>query len=286
MRCRHVFFTHGLYRVPANRRQAVVNLWHGEFTKEIGAWVGTLKVPSSYAVATSKLGVAYRCAEFELPPPRVLIVGNPRNDLLLSTSKADARQQFDLPADRRVLLWLPTYRFRHLRMGPPPTPSASDLATFDAWLEGRQTVLVVKQHPLAGSYDPPSGLRNVRFIADDPDSPTSIAVLMAASDGLITDFSSAWVDYLLLDRPIWIHWPDHDRWSEHGRLQLEPLEAWLPGPLTTDVGQLLEEIESEGRTGVWSQRRTWLRSVLHRYQDSGSTERLLDAIGIGAPARN
>jgi CDP-glycerol glycerophosphotransferase (TagB/SpsB family) len=122
-------------------------------------------------------------------------------------------------------------------------------------------------------------------VADDPNDPVSVGMLMAASDGLITDFSSAWVDYLLLQRPIWIHWPDHARWSEQGRVQLDPLASWLPGPLTTDIEQLLKAIGDEETSAVWAQRREWLRSVLHRYHDSGSARRLLDALQIDDPGR-
>jgi CDP-glycerol glycerophosphotransferase (TagB/SpsB family) len=114
----------------------------------------------------------------------------------------------------------------------------------------------------------------------------SLAELMAASDALITDFSSAWSDYLLLDRPIWIHWPDFDRWAEADNIPLTPLDHWLPGPLTTSVERLIAELTAhfERGTDEWETRRSWLKAVFHQYADSNSTARLLDAIGI--PARS
>jgi CDP-glycerol glycerophosphotransferase (TagB/SpsB family) len=128
----------------------------------------------------------------------------------------------------------------------------------------------------------------VRVLVDDDPAhpPVSVAMLMAASDCLITDFSSAWSDYLLLDRPVFIHWPDHAIWTEAGDLPLTPAEDWFPGPLTTTTDQLVSQLDlfADGRD-EWRERRAWLRSELHSYVDTDNTSRLLDAIGVPAKGR-
>jgi CDP-glycerol glycerophosphotransferase (TagB/SpsB family) len=54
--------------------------------------------------------------------------------------------------------------------------------------------------------------------------------LLARSAGIITDYSSVWTDYLLLDRPIGFFIPDRDDYA--GSRGLYPPDAltWLPGP--------------------------------------------------------
>jgi CDP-glycerol glycerophosphotransferase (TagB/SpsB family) len=105
---------------------------------------------------------------------------------------------------------------------------------------------------------------------------------MAASDGLITDHSSAWADYLLLNRPIWIHWPDVATWTAVDDLPLTPLDRWLPGPLTTCPPDLLRELSRhfDDNDDRWAERREWLGAVFHQFHDTESTRRLLDALGI------
>lgn len=279
---RYVFLTHMLYDVRPNRRQRVVNLWHGEFTKRIDNRPVARSVHGAIAIATSRLGAALRATEFDVAPDKVLLVGNPRTDRLLSVTRAQARKQLGLPRTGPILLWLPTYRLRDRRRAAPPSPTPEELQALDGWLGEHDATLVVKQHPLTPAAPAPSGLRRIRHLYDG-DEPASIGSLMAASDGLITDFSSAWVDFLLLDRPIWIHWPDHAKWSERDQIPLSPLNNWSPGPVTVDLEQLLAALTRYFGDGVdeWAARRSWLRPVLHTYIDAHSTERLLDALHIG-----
>ncbi|HWC35200.1 MAG TPA: CDP-glycerol glycerophosphotransferase family protein [Mycobacteriales bacterium] len=277
-----VFFTHELYALPPSPRQLMVNLWHGEFTKIIGLWNSTRGCASTYATATSRLGVAFRSAEFGLSPQQVLVVGDPRNDLMLQTSKDAARQELGLPAERRVLLWLPTYRMWPDQRSGPPAPTASDLAAIDGWLAQRNLLLVLKAHPLAPPQPDLVSTENIRILADDADHPVSVARLLAASDGLITDFSSTWCDYLLLDRPIWIHCPDYADLARHGHMLLLPVDRWLPGPLSTTIDELTAAIDAEltGTERAWRERRAWLLDVLHEHKSGSAAERLLDAIDM------
>ncbi|HVY08706.1 MAG TPA: CDP-glycerol glycerophosphotransferase family protein [Mycobacteriales bacterium] len=279
---RYVFLTHMLYDVRPNRRQKVVNLWHGEFTKRIDNRPVARSVHGAIAIATSRLGASLRATEFDIAPDKVLLVGNPRTDRLLGVTRAEARKQLGLPRTGPILLWLPTYRLQDRRRATPPSPSLEELQTLDRWLGQHNATLVVKHHPLTPAESAPGGLRRIRHLHDS-DEAVSIGTLMAASDGLITDFSSAWVDFLLLDRPIWIHWPDHVNWSERDQIPLAPLSNWSPGPVTVDVEQLIAELTRYFGDDIdeWAQRRSWLRPVLHTYVDEHNTERLLDALHIG-----
>lgn len=279
LRCRHSFLTHGLYGLAPLRGQVIVNLWHGELTKQIGYWKRRVELPSSYVVATSRLTAALRCAEFGVRPDQVLIVGNPRSDVLLSVSRDQARAGLGIPEQTFALLWMPTYRWQDGVQHAPPSPSPDELDRLDAWLGANNALVLVKQHPLIAPTAALPERHNVRPIAVGA---ASIADLMAASDGLVTDFSSIWSDYLLLDRPIWIYWPDHERFDAADALPLDPAACWSAGPLLTTVDQLTESVEAFLGAGVdtGAQRRAWLRAVVHRYDDGQSTTRLLEALDI------
>jgi CDP-glycerol glycerophosphotransferase (TagB/SpsB family) len=283
LRARYVFTTHVLYPVRAPKRQVAVNLWHGEFTKRLDVRPVPRGLRGKTTTATSRLGATLRSVEFEVAPTRILVVGNPRNDQMLRCDRAEARAELGLAADELMVLWLPTYRLAHDGIGreAAPSPNAADLGELGQWLDRRHATLVIKAHPLAPAIPSPGSPR-IRIIDDSSDGPaTSVGRLMAASDCLITDFSSAWSDYLLLDRPIWIHWPDHARWVRDDQLPLAPLERWAPGPVTVTIDELVTQLDgfADG-DDAWAPRRDWLRAVLHRHTDAHSTQRLLDELGV------
>ncbi|HVT66056.1 MAG TPA: CDP-glycerol glycerophosphotransferase family protein [Mycobacteriales bacterium] len=282
-RAKYVFFTHELWALPPGGRQIMVNLWHGEFTKLLGYWSSARGVESTYATATSRLGVAFRSAEFGISPQRVLVVGSPRNDRMLELDQASAREQLELPTDKRVLLWLPTYRMWPDRRSGPPAPTTADLTALDPWLAARDLLLVIKAHPMAPEPIEWTDTANIRVIPNDAaNGPATVTTLLAACDGLITDFSSVWCDFLLLDRPIWIHCPDYRILAEQGHMLLLPVDRWQPGPLSTSIEELTAAVEqvldSDGRD--WRERRDWLLDVLHTHKTGSSAERLLDALGL------
>jgi CDP-glycerol glycerophosphotransferase (TagB/SpsB family) len=68
----------------------------------------------------------------------------------------------------------------------------------------------------------------------------------------VTDYSSVWVDYLLLDRPLAFLVPDRDAYTR----ALVPADVldWLPGQLVQDEGESFDEfladIDARGAEGA------------------------------------
>jgi CDP-glycerol glycerophosphotransferase (TagB/SpsB family) len=105
---------------------------------------------------------------------------------------------------------------------------------------------------------------------------------LAAFDALITDMSSVWVDYLLLDKPMVFAFPDSDQYRNGRGLNLEPYDQWVPGPFAQDVDSLLSALGDviDGRDPM-AEERARTRVRFHQYLDDQSTVRLLDGLGLG-----
>ena len=58
--------------------------------------------------------------------------------------------------------------------------------------------------------------------------------LLGESCALVTDVSSAYVDYLLLDRPIVHHFPDIEAYGHSRGYSFEPIQDYLAGPVVDD----------------------------------------------------
>jgi CDP-glycerol glycerophosphotransferase (TagB/SpsB family) len=290
----HVMTTGRLYgnRMPPPS-QVVVSLWHGEPpTKVTGRFEGRGGLLCTYAPVCSTVGRAYRAAEFGLSPLQVPIIGAPRNDRMLQADAASVRTALlGEDADRTTFIWLPSYRVGHyggeLRVdvaghsGVPYTPE--EIHRIDDWLEERGARAVVKiHHRDVNSFTDDYKALRVLTQGDLERQGLTLYPALAAFDALITDMSSVWVDYLLLDKPMVFAFPDADGYR-HGRgLNIEPYDQWVPGPFTQDVDSLLSALGDvvDGRDPMAEERGRAL-ARFHQFHDDRSTVRLLDGVALG-----
>ncbi len=293
---RWVMTTESLYGSPVPPpAQTLVNIWHGEPpTKTVVRFLpGRTPIPCTWAPVCSTLGRAYRAAEFGVHPLQVPIVGAPRNDRMLKADAAAVRRAvLGDTADRPALLWLPSFRSgrwgSRVRVdagGDYPGVPFDDAALerLDDALTALGAQLVVKLHPhdvasFRGSYRSVRALTQEQMEADG----LTLYPLLSAFDGLVTDMSSVWVDYLLVDKPLVFAFPDIEDYRDGRGLNLEPYEDWVPGPLVRSVDELVGAVTDvvEGRDPSADERRR-ARRRFHRFHDDRATARLLDGIGLG-----
>ena len=294
LRASTVFTTHGAFRShypPPTQR--VVHIWHGEpVVKPTGRGDGERPVRSTLTTVLSRVGQAFRAAETDMHLDRVLIVGAPRNDRLLATDRLDAKQRA-LPgaAGTSVIAWLPTYRERSAELrsgrvdgvayaGVLPMP-VMELAALDHWLADRGITFLAKPHPSA--LRQPMQFKNITIVDDQWLAERNLTTyeMLAMTDVLITDASSVWVDFLLLDRPIIFAFPDLNEYENSRGLNLEPYASWIPGPLVADASALIQEIDQVLRgCDRFAHDRDVARIRLHKYHDANSTGRLLTALEL------
>lgn len=203
----YVFHTHGIYRFARKRRgQTIVNLWHGMPLKTIGAFDPAVRrLPlGDVAIATSDFFRSVIAEAFAMRPLDVLVSGQPRNDLLVEA----ARER-----EPDIILWMPTYRasnFGDVREDSPFNSAVmtQTLRQVDAGLEGKGARLVLKLHPMdVLNLQLPADFCNVTVLRSTDLQPP-LPELMASSRALITDYSSAAIDFAVLARPLGFFCPD------------------------------------------------------------------------------
>jgi CDP-glycerol glycerophosphotransferase (TagB/SpsB family) len=151
------------------------------------------------------------------------------------------------------------------------------LARLDGLLTERGIEVVIKPHPLA-VQSIPDGYRSLTILTQDAldQSTVSLYEYLAAADGLITDVSSVWIDFLLRDRPMIFAFPDLAQYRSNRGFNLEPYDDWVPGPVVSDVEALADHLarSADGRDDYVEQRQVMHRR-LHRHLDAASSDRLL-----------
>ena len=270
--------------------QQNVLLWHGEVVKPVGKLHNDRALAADLAPVCSELGQGYRCAEFRLQPEQVPVIGAPRNDRMLQADRRAVRRRLGWSEQDAVWLWLPTYRGALSGgRGGDTVPSSNGLPFDDASLgylterlASAKITLVLKPHPMASVNvgEAREGLHVVRQHQIE-NSGTSLYEMLAAADGLVTDASSVWIDYLLTKRPIIFAFPDIEEYRQRRGLNLEPYEDWAPGPIARD-GDTLVRLMTEFRAGQdrYAKHRSEMLTRFHQYRDAGSADRLLDLLGF------
>lgn len=237
-------------------------------------------VRSEFYVCTSPFLVGFIQTAFSVDETDVVITGYPRNDILLQGGDsclegalAELAESLAKAADRgKVLFYLPTYR-----------DDGSAFIDFD-WpvMEGilrrHGAILVYKLHPQDfgrhGLYESDTVLRLP--------TETDIYHLLRFADVLITDYSSIFVDYLLLDRPIIHYVPDIEEFVRNSRSFYSEYDEMLAGPKATTFQELVAAVEDilNGRDSGsrFAERRQSLARRLHAYFDAGSSMRVLQEV--------
>jgi len=180
----------------------------------------------------------------------VLETGLPRADLfrraLANGSGEQVRSRLGIAPDRRVLLYAPTYRDRlrqgrtRYRLGATLDIEALHRVLGDGW-----TVLF-RRHRHAIGRLPVLISDGAPFVHDVSEHP-HVEDLVAASDVLVTDYSSLAVDQVSLDRPLLFFTPDLDEYVDTVRGLAIPLDESAPAPVlrtTDEVASALLDLDA------------------------------------------
>jgi len=246
-------------------------------------------VGKRYFISKSLL-VSYLIAVSDaIHPSRIFITGEPRNDWLLTDDgRANLEKILGLRIEgRRVILWVPTFRDNAKasgRQGGIPLPdhirAVVDSAELVRFLKERDAIFVLKLHPYEEHFA--DSLRNLvrppLYILDSRDfqrANLDLYQILGGVDLLITDYSSVYIDFLLLDRPVVFYLPDLAHYREIRGFKLEPLEFWMPGPRVSTMEELVTRLDMcLSDPSKYRQERRLVASLMHRYKDARSAERV------------
>ncbi|WP_313630830.1 CDP-glycerol glycerophosphotransferase family protein [Enterococcus devriesei] len=231
-----IFSTHGFFTSNNKGKQKRVYLSHGQSFKN------TLGLYNNYEnythiLATSKFSKELRIKAFgSVPQAKFIISGLPRNDELFRKVSTNSC----LPA--KFILWLPTFKHYSLenrndlgleRDYDLQLLTEEFLNEVDNKLKKMNMSLIIKYHPKQNLNFVPNNSKNsrIKILSDDDLRKKNLNLysILQLSTALITDFSSVYIDYLLVNKPIAFDLTDMDQYKDGlGFLVENPLE-YMPG---------------------------------------------------------
>ena len=241
----YVFFSNGSILHVANKRQGqiVINLWHGCGYKDIqnpaNKWInGTM---FDYVLVPGKVFVETKAAFFSCEKGQVLPIGYPRYDILRK-QYPQVERELNKHLFKKMVVWMPTYRKVDSGEAPesniqtdfdlPLLNSEEELKQLNRFCQQRQILLYIKKHPAQVPYTSEGlNLSNIVFLSYNDLRRRGIqnCELLASADALISDYSSAAIDYLLLDRPVAFALADFEAYRDtRGFVFADPLK-YMPG---------------------------------------------------------
>ncbi|WP_372426570.1 CDP-glycerol glycerophosphotransferase family protein [Mammaliicoccus sciuri] len=194
-----------------------------EFNKETSRW--------DFVISPSETASERFKTAFNLNDEQILTLGYPRNDDLVQlnddTYINQLKQKYDIPSNKKVLLYAPTWRDNdRTDIGKYNFKLKLDLDAFSKELSN-EYVLLIRAHYLVSEHLNLEDYKNVYDLSEAND----INELFLMSDVLITDYSSVYFDYANLRRPILFFAYDKDEYANDIRGFYLPYESDLPGPV-------------------------------------------------------
>lgn len=243
--------TRGVDLYP-KKNQVRVETWHGTPLKKIGGDENTNSMAVKKKTPKKKKDSrTVRCAQSEYDREIFMRIYNadenafltcdlPRNDALLKYTDekiAAVKEKLGVPQDKKIILYMPTYREyaydsdKKICLKPP-----MDIAKWQAAL-GDKYCLLVRAHYMVESA---MGLKENGFLKVVSAYPY-LNDLYAAADILISDYSSAFVDYSILKRPMLCFAYDKEEYEEKRGLYID-LEKELPCAVRKSEEEVIDDI--------------------------------------------
>jgi len=237
--------------------------------------------------AAAGMGAVTCCSDLEaglwaraynLPIERMWVTGVPRNDRLFA-SDSGLLERFGIRPDEKVILFAPTYRESGVLPNYLPVPGLDPQALVNV-LAKHDAVLLIRPHyyEWAAARDMVERIGSDRLRTADEHAVPEVNELLPLTDLLITDYSSIFFDFLLLDRPIIFSCHDREAYERERGFTID-YDSNTPGfKVATPEGFLSALDQLLAGDDPHADHRAEVRDRFHRYTDARSSERVAKRI--------
>ena len=281
--------------------QIHVAAWHGFPLKVIGFFESAasdmesfkgLKVittQSDIITATSRLSHLTLSGMFSVDPRKVKETGYPRNDIMFwSNAKKELHKITSIDIDNsKLIFYLPTMRKGLKKEGEQFEHNIFNYSDYDAealndFLEKNNAYIFAKVHFADNELFQRGDFRlSKRIIFIDTQTLNkhflTIYHIMNAFDVLVTDYSSVYVDFLLLNKPIIFSCPDLERYQYDRGFVVDNPTLLMPGAIVKSQREFIQNLNEifEGNDKFVKEREEKF-SLFHNHKDGNSSKRLLE----------
>lgn len=263
--------------------QYYLHLCHGVALKDCRSYSQVPEYVDELLTLSRFIG-KYDAINFSCDENKMLNFGYPRNDLLFG-EKTDVSKVFTNVNFKKTILWMPTYRqnsvlgnFSSISM--PIIHNEESANIINDVAKQNDILIIVKPHFAQDvSLIKKMKLSNIVFIDNQflDEKKIENYGLLRSVDALISDYSSVYYDYLLVNKPIGLCFEDFDEYNEKEGFTVNPEFILAGGEKlynTQDFCEFIKRI-SNGQD-VLLDKRQEICKIIHDNIDNESTKRVVD----------
>lgn len=238
-----------------------------------------------YFVTSSPIHDRISCSAFAFKgcnETRLIRSGTPRNDMYFEYSDIERKKYKDFYSEmlgfdpsKKVVMYLPTFRRTSTEVFSFTTLPDNAKDGLSKILEDNNFVLIEKGHVVEKNLI--SGESRGKIYSAP--SALNVQEMMLFSDVLISDYSGAFLDYVLLDRPIIHYVYDYDYYKNIDSGLYFGIEEFYAGPIVYNYDDLIVELD-KAMKGIdeFSERRSYIRNKFMSYETGKASEIIFKTI--------
>lgn len=289
--------THDYYMDIKNDNQIFINLWHGLGLKKAGAfleneidWNFELSSKNDYLIGTSEFGRMVFSSIFSMPLYRVKQYPQARYKWLFENNGKSNLSKIlkkDLSIYNKIIMYAPTFKSGLGR--DDATINTNNVLNLNNYveqkliefLEKNNILLVVKLHPSEQNKIKEIQTNNIIELKDE-DMLNEFITINEVLDGidlLISDYSSIYVDYINLTRPVLFLNTDKEEYIKNRGIIFNSLDFWwMAGPKVHDIDMFIIETEKLLNDGEYYNNERKLFNELVNGNEQKNNDKLIEFI--------
>lgn len=296
-----IFDTHNLLLNDKKEGQFYVNIIHGSGPKKTGYLLNDHQLAVQdkkynyltstrvdYTVVPSEICRIIYSASFNYDITRILPLGMSRCDYLFSTDGKNNLKTIlncDVLKFKKIIMYLPTFRKGINRLNDGNfNNNLLNLELYDekrllSYLVKNNYLLIIKLHPSEETSIAKVSHANIIYLKEQNHIKYNISLYeyLNAVDLLITDYSSVYLEYLLLNKPVLFIHTDINKYQHNRGFVFENMDFWFPGPRIIIIDNFIDETDKLlVNKKYYSEERKNLSNLMFRGITNCSSKRICD----------
>lgn len=296
LRSKFVFLSHSLHFWEYTGGATVVQMWHGNALKRLGNDLGDEPSPllklyqrligknwDEFAVTSDGAAFLPFASAHGIDRDDAMVSGYPRTDTLFRELEgerigpnAETYEEIEsLSEEATVVAYMPTYRRAFGNEdGQVIDDSWLELSALNETLTEANAHFLMKFHPRSTVAVEPEAFDRIHLLPEKLD----VYPALKHVDVLVTDYSSIFFDYLLLDRPLLLYPKDRDEYEAQRGFYFD-YEEITPGPKARTPEELNEQLEQLLAGGdEYADDRRHVRNLFYEHADGFASERVYNHV--------
>lgn len=241
-----------------------------------------------YSVATSELSGKMLSIDSGISYSNFISLGFPRNDSFANPRNTNIIKKCILDSlpytPRNIFVYTPTFRKYTLEESSSKEANilsalgyvGCNINKLSEILISNNSVIIVKLHPYQNEIFIKKGLPE-GFLLLKPTYDFSLYDLLPMADALITDYTSVYFDFLLLNKPVVFNFGDIDRYLTDTGFSYTPVESVCCGYIAYNYDEFISaiiDIIQNRKKKMCMEKRDIVNRLINKYTDSNSAERV------------